>query len=200
MHESCFQYPADTWTEVRWTLISGACGQRLCLHDFKRQDASYEPLVIQTKKIQIRWLCFWIISAHVGIPRPHVGEKEHGEHNLCPCTQRSNPHFSSSFDNRRVSASNTTCVRKPKAFSTPTCCLFWLQVQGTTGPWTRPASTNERRRLHRSTPLQIKASSTWKPLEQRKKNTTGRPAPKCSQYILTWSIRLHIKSARIKLR
>ena len=110
--------------------------------------------------------------------KTHVGEKEHGEHNLCPCTQRSNPHFSSSFDNRRVSASNTTCVRKPKAFSTPTCCLFWLQVQGTTGPWTRPASTNERRRLHRSTPLQIKASSTWKPLEQRKKKHNWAPGAK----------------------
>ena len=96
-----------------------------------------------------------------------------------------------SFDNRRVSTMSFSYrfVANRKRFSH----LHVVSSDCKYGPWTGPASTNKKRRLHWSTPLQIKASSNWKPQEQRKKNATWRPAPKYSRHILTWSI--HIKSA-----
>ena len=166
MHECVnhVQHPAET--EDHWT--SGACGQRLCLRDCTPQDASNESLVIQHKK----------------------GPKTAWEHNLCLCTQRSNPHFSSSFNHQRFPQCLSAMIRsKPKAFSYMLSLLTASMDPGQGLPQPTKSGACTGAHLCKSRLPQI--GNHW----NNEKNTTWRPAPKYSRHILTWSMHLHIKSA-----
>ena len=162
------QHPADTWTEDHRTLISGACGQRLCLHATP-QDASYSIwLASYPKRKDPKKMVLFLdhFGARWNTKTPLLAKRNMGN-TTCVLALKGQTRISAlrlttkGFHNVFQLWFVANRKRFPHLHVVSSDCKY--------GPWTGPASTNKRRRLHRSTPSQIKASSNWKPLEQRKK-------------------------------
>ena len=182
MHDICMnhvQHPADTWTEDHRTrVISGACGQRLCLCDCTPQDESYDSLVIQNEKDPKKTPSFlgacWNTKTR--------WRKGTWGTQLVSLHSKVKPAFQLFVSQPKVSAMSLSYDSQQTESIFHTYMLSLLTASTDPGqdlpqPTKRGACTGAH--LCKSRLLQIRTTGN------KEENTTWGPAPKYSRHILT---------------